>query len=110
MPRIAFCPRSIPLLLLPGLLLILSAATPQPTSIDGEIVRIGTEPADSKPGILIVGAVDARKQYAKSLTDSVAERLQDLVRSDPGAFANVTYYVYSQPNPDAAARLSANPL
>jgi hypothetical protein len=87
-----------------------AASTPAPNQIDAAIVRIGTGEMEQKPGILIVGAVDARKQYAKVLTDMVAAQLLAAANADPAQFDNVTYYIYSQPSPTAARRASATPL
>lgn len=93
-----------------AILPITLAAVTDQKSIDSRIVRIATGDADSKPGILIVGAVDARKQYAKTLADLVAVQLQDAAKSDPKLLDAVTYYVFSQPSPVAASRETAHPL
>jgi hypothetical protein len=78
--------------------------------IDSQVIAIGTGALDTKPGILIVGAVDARKQYANALAELIVGQLRETVKADPKAFENVTYYVCSQPSPDAARRTEETPL
>jgi hypothetical protein len=72
------------------------------------VLRLGT--AQEHPAVLIVGAVDARQQYAAGLALRVAQRLADALEADPDLQGRCTFYVVPQPNPDGAARLVTAPL
>jgi hypothetical protein len=74
------------------------------------VLRLGTGDADAKPGVLIVGAADARQQYAAELAEDVAAEIAGAAAADPTLLDAVTFYVLPQPSPDAAQRRFSSPL
>jgi hypothetical protein len=89
---------------------IAKPAPDETTDIGARIIRIGAGDMDSKPGILLVGAVDSRQQYASELARQVVAKLQGAAAADPAMLDSATYYVLAEPSPSAAQRMTVTPL
>jgi hypothetical protein len=76
------------------------------------MLAVGGEGADTRPAVLVMGAVDARQIVASELAVGMAREIVARRNSsgDDQPDDRLTYYVIPRPSPDATERLFASPV
>ncbi len=71
-----------------------------------QLLTLGGDGADSRPAVLIVGAVDATKPWSADLAVGLAE----VLAANEKLLKEITFYIVPDPSPDALRRSQAKPL
>ncbi len=71
-----------------------------------QLLTLGGDGADSRPAVLIVGAVDIAKPWSADLAVGLAEELA----KQEALLKEITFYIVPDPSPDASAKSQAKPL